>query len=68
VGEYLFSAGIVALNFGDKVLSLAVAPLDLLSFKNFVVYDVHNQLHSCSFIVFFMEYNVWLDHWKVYVW
>jgi len=58
VGKYLFSAGIVALNFGDKMLSLAVAPLGLLSFKNFVVYDVHNQLHSCSFIVFFMGYNV----------
>jgi len=58
VGESLFSAGFVALNFGDKMLSLAVAPLGLLSFKNFVVYDVHNQLHSCSFIVFCMEYNV----------
>lgn len=58
MGEYLFSAGIVALNFGDKMLSLVVVPLGLLSFKNFVVHDVHNQLHSCSFIVFFMEYNV----------
>lgn len=57
MGEYLFSAAIVALNFGDKMLSLAVAPLGLLSFKNFVVYD-HNQLHNCRFIVFFREYNV----------
>lgn len=57
MGEHLFSAGIVALNFGDKMLSLAVAPLGLLSFKNFVVYD-HNKLHSCRFIVFFNEYNV----------
>jgi len=57
VGVCVFSAGIVALNFGDKMLSLAVAPLSLLSFKNFVVYD-HNQLHSCRFIVFFREYDV----------
>ena len=65
--EYLFSAGIVAVIFGDKMLSLAVVPLGLLSFKNFVVYYVHNQLHSCSFIVFFMEYNVFIISYTVAV-
>jgi hypothetical protein len=40
----------VALTFGDKKLSLAMSLLDILPFKNFVVYGVHDQLYTLELI------------------